>query len=210
MAVLAGIAHAHHPAVGHADPAGPLHLQEEGLDRIVEPGDLEPASGEEPALDLGPGAPDGAVLQLGRTGIDRPGEAGGADGRAIQLRLVIAGEEGRRIAHLHRPEEELEELACGFRTLGGLGREPAERLPVRLLQEVAGLAEGGERRGVIVLRPAVERLELQNLRRRGAGGRRHGTDRQRTDEGTHHSPVATSCQFGSFAPMRRSNVQTSR
>ena len=51
--VLPGIADPHDAAVGRAQPARALDLQEEEFDRIGRPGDLEPASGERAVLDLG-------------------------------------------------------------------------------------------------------------------------------------------------------------
>jgi hypothetical protein len=51
MAVRPGIAHPDRTALGQPDPAGALDLQEEQLDRVVDPGDLEPAFGQQPFLD---------------------------------------------------------------------------------------------------------------------------------------------------------------
>ena len=46
--------------------------------------------------------PGAAVRQLGRAAVDRVGKARGADGRAGQFRLEIAGEQRGRVADDHR------------------------------------------------------------------------------------------------------------
>jgi hypothetical protein len=50
--VLPGVADADHLAFGADQPARALDLQEEELDRVRRPGDLEPAPGERAVLDL--------------------------------------------------------------------------------------------------------------------------------------------------------------
>ena len=67
--------------------------------------------------------------------------------------------------------------------------------------------------GVIIVTPAFQRFEIKDLR--GCGGGGHQTHRQTevAPEPPHvkgQSPVATSCQFGSSAPILRAKVQTSR
>ena len=51
--VLAGIADPHDSAVGQAEAARALDLEEEEVDRVGRPGDFEAPAGERPVLDLG-------------------------------------------------------------------------------------------------------------------------------------------------------------
>ena len=52
-AVLVGIADAHDRAVGQPQPPGALDLEEEQVDRVGRPGDLQPLAGQRAVLDLG-------------------------------------------------------------------------------------------------------------------------------------------------------------
>jgi hypothetical protein len=118
--------------------------------------------------------------EIARTPIERPVEFGIGNARAVDDRLVVAGEEAGRFAELgdpHRSKAVLEELA-GLLGVGGLrGGGTTAGVPeavidrpgvVRTLggqERLAAGEEGRERRRVVVTRPAVEagpadRLEL--------------------------------------------------
>src|SRR5690606_25253416 len=133
--VLPGIADAHDAAVGRDEAAGTLDLEEEELDRIRHPGDLQPAAGERALLDLraivveyeiavlvvaAEGRTTGALAfghvvgpgadQIARHGVDRNVVAGDAGAAAADRRLEVAGGEGRAIAGAGGFEILLEEI----------------------------------------------------------------------------------------------------
>jgi hypothetical protein len=71
LAVRAGIADRGDVAVGEAALSGPLHLEQEELERVVGPRELEPAAGERAGVDLG--ARVVRVRQVRRAAVDRDG-----------------------------------------------------------------------------------------------------------------------------------------
>ncbi len=134
MAALGGIGDPHLAAALEAQPGGALDMDEEGVDRVGEPSDLEPPAVKRAALDRAaveerheaPRSPPGeAVAGLysgrGMIGIDFDQVRRGSVERcAIDLRLgaragydrfVVAGEEAAAVlgADLHRGEMRLEE-----------------------------------------------------------------------------------------------------
>ena len=131
-AVLRGIADPHHAAVGQPQPARALDLEEEEVDRIGRPGELEPAPGKRALLDRGavvigdvmallvdPAAAAlarSAGLASSRSGgrpVDRHVVAGLAGAAAADLGLVIAGGEGGAVADLDQLEMGCEEIDRG-------------------------------------------------------------------------------------------------
>ena len=143
-AVLPGIADPHHSAVGQAQPARALDLEEEEVDRVGGPGDFEAAAGERPVLDLGAlvirdddpvlepaaarrsgGLGGGGVDfdEVGRLAVDRHLIAGLAGARAGDLGLEIAGDEGGAVADL----DELEMLGEEGRRRARSGRRRRRR-----------------------------------------------------------------------------------
>src|SRR6185436_5583536 len=116
MAVLPRIADPHLSPFGEADASGPLDLQEEGVDRIVHPDQLQTAPGQRALLDrlavgerdqravlypAGDPAPfevlaEGAEIdahQLRRPAVERDVVALGLLPAALEEGLVIPGEE---------------------------------------------------------------------------------------------------------------------
>src|SRR5690606_17589806 len=106
---------------GQPEPPRALDLQEEEVDRVGRPGELEPAAGEGALLDLAAAregnesaaldlAGDPLALEvrteeaeidrdeLGRTAIDRHRAGGRGRPASGELRLVVAGEEAFRLA----------------------------------------------------------------------------------------------------------------
>ena len=131
------------------DTARALDMQEEGIDGVVDPGQLQPLPGEHARVDLGPGriglqraarhppgdplagklGPEAAEVdrdQVGRTGVERHRVAAAPLQGAPQLGLEVAREEALGacvVARLVGREAGLEEGAG----LGGIVRAPPRR-----------------------------------------------------------------------------------
>ena len=122
-AVLAGIADPHHAAVGQPQPPRALDLEEEEVDRIGRPGDLQPAPGQRALLDLAALVIEDVMRRSRRAGRGRarrsadwleqvgrlarrpaPRSPAARVARARDLGLVIAGGEGAAVADDRRLE----------------------------------------------------------------------------------------------------------
>ncbi len=114
MAILAAISHAHHMTIRHPNAARALNLQEKRIDWVFQPRDLQAAPAQRARLDVGARVVDRAILQFRRAGIDRNAEPPGLAGRAVELWLIVAGEQRRGIADQNGPEEQLEIRARAF------------------------------------------------------------------------------------------------
>src|SRR4029078_11183676 len=127
--------------------AGTLDLQDEGIDRVLDPQQLESAPGENAAVDLGAAgigngtggieAPEdgaagkivGEIAKIGgkkirRSAIERNLETGRGRARSIELHFVIAGETALAVAagrNLHWGELRFEERPQAGVVRGGIG-----------------------------------------------------------------------------------------
>ena len=197
-AIMRIVVDAQNGAVFQPDAGRALNLREQHVDLAAQPADFQMPAVERAVLDLAAvvighdlAAADAAADldalagkriaelapagddQIGRPAIERRGELAGRHARAVDDRLVIAGEKAVRVAELadaQRPEIVLEEfpralllerngrdgaLADVLERLGDR-RRLAARLPGAVERAAAG-EKGRKRRGVIVVRPAVER-----------------------------------------------------
>ena len=89
MAIAAVIADPNRAALLQPYLPRSLDLQKEGVDRVVNPGELKPLPGQRAILDLGPAE----TLSVRRPAVDRDLERAASLSRAVQRDLVIAGEE---------------------------------------------------------------------------------------------------------------------
>ena len=261
-AVLVGIADARGLAGGQAHLTRALDLQEESIDRIVDPEQLELASGKRTAVDRGAigigdelalldPATDPATLelgielaqidtdQIGRAPIQRIAVRGVGCPRALQKRLVVAGEQAIAIAvvaHCERLEAGLEE-APGPDRPGGLGADGAPVLdrPGKAVLATHGLVGGllgppsttaperSQRRLRVVVRPSgqideIDRGEGQLRRWRWGFGRLLllGTTAEQTQaekeeiEATHSACVRTTHPSRPAASSDRANACRAR
>ena len=163
MAVAPGIADADGGAIGHLDAARALDMQEKHLDRVIEPGDFEATPAQDAAFDGGAVIPDRAVTQFGRAAVDRPGKARGADRGAFEHGFVIAGEQGGRGADQGGFEQKFKERAGGGGVVIDVFGDAADRGPVGLFHQVAGGAKGVQGGEVVILSPALQLFEIEDL-----------------------------------------------
>ncbi len=182
MPIPPRIAEPHGRAVVKPNADGTLDLRQERLDRAVEP-DQFPARQKIAGDDLAPAEPGAIRRKALGTGVERVAEPPVPRPPPRQFGFVVAGE----MARLRRGDGE-ERL---FEKETRVALAPVRTGPAA---SEAGPASGIDRKGggMIVRIPARQAPQL----RRAALG--------------HHSSVATSCQFGSFDPMTRAKVQTSR
>src|SRR6056297_2147388 len=206
------IAHANDTPVGIADTPRSLNLEKEQLDRIVDPGNLEsPTLHHAARQDVPPGQPGAPVVRLVRHAIKGKPVAVCPDRRAGQFRLEITGKQRiLAVGDQNRAEEQFEKLSRICRVEG----QRAQGCPIRFIEIGTGVPEGRQRFGVIILGPTVQVLEAEDriawVRLTWHSTSRHETRQKKCcTEPCNHSPVATSCQFGSSAPIRRAYVQTS-
>eukprot|EP01137_Pigoraptor_chileana_P025377 Opistho-2@94784 len=166
-AILPIIADAHDATVGQVQPAAALHLKEEEFHRIGGIGQFQTPAGERARHDLAAiverhelgavhlaanGAAFQAVAELAEIDVDQVGRAavngdvvtGLAGARPADFRFIIAGDEGRAVAHLHRFEIAGEKFAGGrFGPAGGGG---AGIVPVGPLGQATGVGAPHQRR----------------------------------------------------------------
>ena len=196
--VRSGVSHPHAGAIGETEKAGALDVQQEHVDRIGGPAELQAPAGQRPGLDLGAGRkrPEVTVYE---SADDRPARAprvepsgidahqiGGArvEGKpvglvgaqaTVELRLVVAGEE-ERAADAHDAKGARHRAPAGFGV--GHGVEDLE-------QPAGGVGVGGprvRRHGAldrVPQRPGVEvLLQRRELSRADADERTARADPQ--------------------------------
>ena len=98
MAVAGGEAEADRAPAGEAEPAASLHLEEEQVDLVPGPGDLEAAAGETALAADGvavPGEARAGELEVGRRRIHRDRAARVGGHRPVDHRIEVGGDEDR-------------------------------------------------------------------------------------------------------------------
>src|SRR6516162_2546511 len=149
LPILPVIADPDRPPTLEPNPARALDLKKTRVDRIVDPEEFEPVSGERAILDLGSGIASG-YARLGRATVDRHLVTPLTLPRPVKLDLIISSEQPLAravIGNSERDERRLEEparrgIVLGRQRYGGL----AQRAPCADAPVIRDIRPGIERR----------------------------------------------------------------